>query len=185
MSLEELGLHLGRRMDAYQPGSLWAEVGEAVRHAGRPDHDVAWTALDGFVANLHEDVAFEDDKGLVVGVVVQLGPLPWVVVHEEERHRRRAVPATFEGAGDVIARQVVSVHVVHGYESSQPALSGVARRQSSHDGGTASTAPLPQQVRCRCRLSGTSATRPGGPPTTRSSGRRIRSGTIAAGTPWR
>src|SRR4029077_4493338 len=43
-----------------------------------------------------------------------VGALSGPVVHEEERHRARAVLVAFEGAGDVVARQVTGVHVVHG-----------------------------------------------------------------------
>jgi hypothetical protein len=114
LSLEELGLHGWCGVDAHQPCPPGAEVSEAVRDAGRADDDVAGPALDGLIADPDKDVAFQDDESLVVGVVVQLGSLAGLVVHEEERHRRGAVPAALEGAGDVIARQVVGVHVVHG-----------------------------------------------------------------------
>src|SRR5262249_50703877 len=96
---EKLRLHRGRRMNAYQLRPPSTDVGEAVRHVRRADHYVARTALNSFVADLHSDVAFKNYEGLVVRVKMQLGPLPWVVVHEEERHRRRAINAALESAG--------------------------------------------------------------------------------------
>src|SRR6266567_865411 len=96
-SFNELGLHGGCGVDANQPGAAGSEVGEAVRHAGRADDDVARPALDGFVADLYQNVAVQDDEGLVVGMMVQLGSLAGLIVHEEERHRRWAVRAALEG----------------------------------------------------------------------------------------
>lgn len=86
MSFEELGLHGGCSVDANQPGLPWAQVGKAVRNPGRPENDVAGAALDGFVADPDQDMALENDEGFVVGVLVQLGSLTDVVVHEEKRH---------------------------------------------------------------------------------------------------
>jgi len=65
-------------------------------------------------ADPDHDVALQDDEGLVVGMLMQVRSIAGPVVHEKERHRRWAVPGTFECAGNVIARQVISVHVVHG-----------------------------------------------------------------------
>src|SRR5215471_13483703 len=113
-SVHPLGLHLGGRVDADEPGRAWPAVGEAVRGAGRADDDVPGAAFEALVADPDQDAALQDDEGLVVGVVMQAGPLAGPVVHEEERHRARAVLAAFEGAGNVIARQVTGVHVVHG-----------------------------------------------------------------------
>src|SRR5215470_17093602 len=112
-SVHPLGLHLGGRVDTDEPGRARPAVGEAVRGAGRADDDVPGATFEALVADPDQDVALQDDEGLVVGVAMQVGPLPGLVVHEEERHRARAVPAAFEGAGDVVARQVTGVHVVH------------------------------------------------------------------------
>src|SRR5215468_891744 len=112
-SVHPLGLHLGSRVDAHESGRARPAVGEAVRGAGRADDDVAGAALEALVADPDQDVSLQDDEGLVVGVAMQVGPVAGLVVHEEERHRARAVLAAFEGAGDVVARQVTGVHVVH------------------------------------------------------------------------
>ena len=46
-----------------------------MRDAGGPDDDVPGAAFDGFVADLNQDMALEDDEGFVVRVVVQLRSL--------------------------------------------------------------------------------------------------------------
>jgi hypothetical protein len=55
-----------------------------VRDTGRTDDDVAGPAIDGFVADPDLDMALEDDEGLVVRVMVQLGTLTGLVMYEEE-----------------------------------------------------------------------------------------------------
>src|SRR5260370_35928351 len=52
-------------------------------------------------------------KGLVVGMMMQPGSLAGLVVHQEERHRARAMPTALEGARNLVARQVTVVHVIH------------------------------------------------------------------------
>ncbi len=66
------------------PGPAGAKVGEAMRDAGRADDDVAGPAFDRFLADPDQDAALQDDEGLVVRVMMQLGPLTRPVVHEEE-----------------------------------------------------------------------------------------------------
>src|SRR5260221_2913121 len=52
-------------------------------------------------------------KGLVVGMMMQPGSLAGLVVHQEERHRARAMPTALEGARNLVARPVTGVHVIH------------------------------------------------------------------------
>ena len=56
-----------------------------MRGIGWPDDDVAGSAFDGFIADPDQDATFEDDEGLVVRMLRQLGSLARLVVHEEER----------------------------------------------------------------------------------------------------
>lgn len=46
-----------------------------MRGTGWPDDDVAGSAFDGFIADPDQDAALEDDEGLVVGMLMQLGSL--------------------------------------------------------------------------------------------------------------
>src|SRR5215468_510891 len=106
-------------MDANQLRPIRAKVEEPVRDIRWTDDDVAWPAFDGLLADLYQDVAFQDDERLVVGVVVQLRPLTWLVMHDEERDGRRPLFRALECARDLVARQVLSVHVVHVFTSCQ------------------------------------------------------------------
>src|SRR6266516_3100111 len=144
-SVHPFGLHRGGRVDAHEPGRARPAVGEAVRDAGRADDDVSGTAFEALVADPDQDAALQDDEGLVVGVVMQVRPLAGPVVHEEERHRTRAVLAAFEGAGNVVARQVTGVHVVHG--SRCLLVSGCWWPASSRLGVRAPEKPSPATVR--------------------------------------
>jgi hypothetical protein len=96
-------------MDAYQPGRAGSGIGEPVWHPGRANDDVARAAIENLIPDGDPDRALEDDKGLVIGMVVQPGSLTGLVMHQEERHRARAMPAALEGAGNLIARQIIGV----------------------------------------------------------------------------
>lgn len=97
-------------VDAHKPRPPRPEVGKAVRNTRRADDDVARPAVDGFLADAYPDAALQDDKGLIIWMVVQRRTLAGLVMHQEERHRGRAVRAALKGARDVIARQVPSIH---------------------------------------------------------------------------
>jgi hypothetical protein len=60
-----------------------------VWHPGRADDDVARAAVEDLIPDVDRDPALENDKGLVIGMVVQLLSLVGLVAQQEERHRAR------------------------------------------------------------------------------------------------
>jgi hypothetical protein len=73
-SVGPLSRHGRCSMDAYQPGRAGSGVGEPVWHPSWADDDVARAAIEDLIPDVDPDRALEDDKGLVIGMVVQPGP---------------------------------------------------------------------------------------------------------------
>jgi hypothetical protein len=71
-------------MDAHQPGRAGSQIGESVRHAGRADDDVARAAIEDLIPDADSDAALEDDKGFVIGMVMQPRSLAGLIAHQEE-----------------------------------------------------------------------------------------------------
>src|SRR5918992_249971 len=63
-----------------------AHVLERVRHVGTDDDDVTGAGVNGLIAGGEARLAGPDDPRLRIGMLVQLGSRPGLVVDEKERH---------------------------------------------------------------------------------------------------
>ena len=81
-------------MDAHQPGRPGSGVGKPVRHPGRADHDVARSAVEGLAPDADLDATLQDDKGLVVGMMMQPGgPWPgWLCTRKNDTEHGPCLP---------------------------------------------------------------------------------------------
>ena len=92
-------------MDAHEPGRARPAVGEAVRDAGRADDDVSGTAVEALVADPDQDAALQDDEGLVVGVVMQVGSVFVGYRFGRDRGRERDNAQRLPELGGLVAGQ--------------------------------------------------------------------------------
>src|ERR1700677_1446825 len=83
-SFEPLRFDCGVGVDADEVGLLGATVGELVWRVRWDDHDVPGSGLELLIAGLEREVAVDHYPRLVVGVLVQPGPLTRVWVIEDQ-----------------------------------------------------------------------------------------------------
>ena len=62
-------------MDAHEPGLAGSQVGKPVGYPGWADDDIPGATVNGLVPDGDPDAAIQDEKGLVIGVMVQPRPL--------------------------------------------------------------------------------------------------------------